>query len=240
MRDSSIAQTNIQLIEQLQNQNFLQEDLEKISDACDFMGELAAGGYRATGRPFYNHLIGAASIIARETSDISLICAELLHSSYDFGRFARWIFPPTFAQKRKVIARRAGPEVERYIYLYHEANWPQVLSPENIEEYSPEKKSVILMRVADMLEDFIEDKGPIRANKISLWPLNDIANPVELLARVSEKIGARWIAEQYRQLSQKPARKILQRSNSITYFITPWKFKIPAFLRSFVRWIRHG
>ncbi len=202
------------------------------------MGELSAGGYRATGRPFYNHLIGVASITAMETRDVDLISAALLHSSYEFGRFSGWLFPPRLKTRREIVANRVGSHIETIIYRYHTADWRHYLDTEKTPLLSADEKNILLLKLSDMLEDFIEEKGPIGTQKNALWPLPKTDNSVDQIIRISDGIGAEKISTAFKELSAQPARVMIERATSKTFFYAPLRSVIPYHIKSALRRLR--
>lgn len=202
------------------------------------MAELVAGGYRATGRPFYNHLIGVASLIALETRDVKLLSAALLHSSYEFGRFPGWLLPPRLSKRRKFIARQVGEEIEGIVHFYHTASWREILDPQKLPGLSEPEKSLVLLKLADMLEDFIEEKGPISTRKNAFWQLTKMDDPVDYLIRVSTGIGAEKIAAGFKEVSTRSPQVIVERNRDRTYFLTSMKTVFPYYIRAALRWRR--
>lgn len=202
------------------------------------MGELTAGGYRATGRPFYNHLIGVASITAMETHEIDLIIAALLHSIYELGRFPGWLLPPRLKARRELVANRIGNLTETIIYRYHTADWQYYLNAENIPSLSPEEKNILLLKLADMLEDFIEETGPIATQKDALWPLSKLDDPISHIIRISDGINTENITSYFKYTARQPADKLIERTASMTYFHAPMRLILPYRIKAALRRLR--
>lgn len=207
-------------------------ELEELNKASDLMAELVAGGYRATGRPFYNHLIGVASLTALETQDVKLISAALLHSSYEFGRFPGWLLPPMLNKRRKIVARYVGEETEQIVHSYYMADWRALLDPQKLPALSETERNLILLKLADMLEDFMEERGPIATHKNALWPFIKMDDPAAYIIGISTGIGAEKIASGFREVSTRSPQRIIERNRDRTYFHTPLRSVLPYFIKS--------
>ena len=196
------------------------------------MGELSAGGYRATGRPFYNHLIGVASLTAMESRDIKLISAAMLHSVYELGRFPGWLLPPGRNRRRRILTARAGADIEEIVYAFHAVNWRQMLYLKDLSGLSDKEKSLLLLKLADILEDLLEEKGPVGTRKIALWPLHKMDNPLDHLIRLSNEIGAEKFASIFASVGNQKPVKIIEKSAERTYFYTPLNSVLPYALKA--------
>ena len=74
------AQTNIQLFNQVRQQGYSHEDLARFSQAYRFSLPLFSGRFRASGKTFFAHLAGTASVLASLGVDGQLVTAGLLHA----------------------------------------------------------------------------------------------------------------------------------------------------------------
>jgi hypothetical protein len=202
------------------------------------MAELVAGGYRATGRPFYNHMIGVASLTALDSRDINLISAALLHSIYELGRFPGWPFPPNLQRRRKLVVARVGVDVEGLVDGFHRADWRQYLAPQDLSAISDRERSLLLLKLADILEDLFEEMGPVSTGKVTLWPFHKLDTPLDHLCRLSSGIGAENLAALFMRAGQLGTSKIIRKSTSRTYYHTPLNSVLPHALKAQLKRLR--
>lgn len=84
------AQTNIQLLNQLQREGYSKEDLVSINNTYQFAIKMFAGCYRPSRKAFIAHVVGTASILASLHAPIKIVAAGLIHSIYAEGDFGSW------------------------------------------------------------------------------------------------------------------------------------------------------
>jgi hypothetical protein len=153
-----IAQTNLQLYEQLTERGFAGSDLAAIRGAYDLATSLFAGVYRASGKPFVAHLVGTASLLAALGAPARLVTAGLLHSAYSHGDFGDG--PPGRTRRRaERLAEAVGEEVEGLIARYESFPWknsdasPRGGWPGSLD---PLDRDVLTMRLANELDELID------------------------------------------------------------------------------------
>ena len=152
------AQTILQLSEQLLDSGYAPSGLKEVLDAHDLAQTLFPALLRPEGKPFVNHLIGTASILARHAAPFSVVVAGLLHAAYTFGEFAVPDAGITPAQRRRVQAV-VGEETEDLVYRYAGFPWNAatiVSLPRKIPRMSSPERNVVLMRLANELEEAAE------------------------------------------------------------------------------------
>src|SRR5262245_11904038 len=74
-----IAQTNLQLYNQLLARGWTTNDLHHARAAYELAADLFSGQYRCSGKPFVAHLVGTASVAAAVGLPSELVLAALLH-----------------------------------------------------------------------------------------------------------------------------------------------------------------
>ncbi|MBT5031559.1 MAG: HD domain-containing protein [Proteobacteria bacterium] len=82
-----IAQTPLQLYNQLRLADYPEQELDEARSACEFLNSLFAGRYRATGKSLIEHCVGTASILETHGADAATVTAGLLHAVYSQGDF---------------------------------------------------------------------------------------------------------------------------------------------------------
>lgn len=105
MAAAELAQTRTALREQAVARGYDAGSVRALKSACDYATLLSDGLYRPDGRPFLNHLIGAASALVRYDFRMDVVLAGLLHAAYTHC-------PPWFdpAEISRVLA--SGGEVD--------------------------------------------------------------------------------------------------------------------------------
>ncbi|MEJ2177793.1 MAG: hypothetical protein P8Y12_07545 [Gammaproteobacteria bacterium] len=72
----SFAQTNIQLINQLRN-DFTEAEIDQVLKGYELACSMFTGSFRGCGKPFIEHAIGTASIIAALKAPIHVVTVSL-------------------------------------------------------------------------------------------------------------------------------------------------------------------
>lgn len=149
------AQTNVQLLNQLTQAGYRKGELVLVRDAYRLGMELFGGLFRASGKPFLAHAVGTASLLVSLDQSAEVVAAGLLHAAYfygDFGNGSRGLS----ATKRRKVRSAVGKKVEELIFLYTQLPWGrQVISlmEDGVESLSRKFKQVLLLRLANELED---------------------------------------------------------------------------------------
>ncbi len=210
---SFYAQTNIQLLNQLQHEGYSKQDLVSIGNTYELSMKMFTGSYRPSGKTFIAHLIGTASILTSLHVSARIVAAGLIHSIYtdgDFGTGKKGISNI----KRKQIKSVVGEEVEEYVYRYAAQRWNSkniITIRDRLDKLDQIDRDVLLIRLADQLEDsldlgilycsnyksrqkFFQDVGPIlleMAHKIGFPALAtelETALGTTILAEIPEEL----------------------------------------------------
>jgi len=151
-------QTNLQLYNQLLRSGYPESEIERVRAAHDLAARLFAGAYRGSGKPFLAHGVGTAGILAASGARGPVISAGLLHAAYTLGEFGDGR-PGSSAARRKEVRDAVGGEAEDLVTRYAALPWNAraVLSlRRNLAALSPADRAVILMRLANELEDHLD------------------------------------------------------------------------------------
>lgn len=152
-----IAQTNLQLYNQLLKLNYSHEDLGDLRATYELARELFSGLFRPSGKTFVAHVIGTGSILADCQVDIEIVKAGLMHAAYaggDFGDGKKGIS----GFKREQLVKTIGRRAEEIVYAYSLLQWP----PEHANDYrslvfsDSATKDAALVRLANELEEYID------------------------------------------------------------------------------------
>ena len=152
------AQTILQLHAELAHQGWPDDDRRLLARAYGLASELFTGQHRGSGKPFVDHLVGTASILAAHDAPNVATIAGLLHAAYDLGDFGDGREGPTPARRREV-ARIVGDDVEAHVLGYVELRWVDATIAEvgaSIASLTPLRRNVLVMRLATEIEDHLD------------------------------------------------------------------------------------
>jgi (p)ppGpp synthase/HD superfamily hydrolase len=154
-----IAQTNLQLYNQLLRRGDPLEDLVIVHRAYEFLTTLYPGYYQADGKPFVAHGVGVASVLAYLDQPAEMLAFGLLHNIYgnaDFGDGQRERVTPV---RRALVREAVGARVEELIVRFRDLR----VTPRTVEDARralPDRdeteRRVILVDLADMAEKYAD------------------------------------------------------------------------------------
>ena len=152
------AQTNLQLYTQLRRSGAGEQDLALVRAGYDLAMTLCPASFRGSGKPLLAHLVGTASILASTGQSARIATAGLLHAAYVFGDFGDAAAGIT-ELRRDRVRRAVGDEVEDLVVRYTRFDWnkntiPGILA--RVESLSPMEREVLVIRLANELEDHID------------------------------------------------------------------------------------
>ena len=185
-----VAQTNLQLYNQLRAQGYSDEDLLVVHRAYEFLTTIYPGYYQADGKPFVAHTVGVASILAQLQLPTEFIAAGLLHNIYGNGDFGDGRRVVATARRRRIVRKAVGDRIEFLIERFPRCrvrpkSTPDILS--RIDQFDEIDKKLIVMDLADYLEKYI-DLG------ICYWgdsqsEADTVAQHGETLVAVADRLG---------------------------------------------------
>ena len=202
------AQTNIQLFNQLHREGYRAADFAVIASSYELTTALMTGQFRASGKTFIAHLVGTASILATLHSSADMIAAALLHAAYsagDFGDDRRGISDP----KRERIRSAVGERIEEYVFRYHSLAWSDEAirsSFERLDSMMPIERDVVLMRLANELEDHL-DFGMLYCGEQKR--ASSGRRRCQLLVGTARKLGFPDLADELRQTIEETAAAVV-------------------------------
>lgn len=189
-----------QLISQAMEMKLGDEDIARLRDGYDLAERMADGLYRSQGCAFIHHLVRTASIVMAHGGSINLVLAAMLHSSYMldcFQRSRRRGFKP---EDRAYLAGKIGVEAEVIVWEYHRLGWGRheaiATHIEKLSSYGTVMKSVLLIRLANELEDYL-DLAALYRPKYSYR--NRIASMGELCIELAGRIGVPDLGQALRE-----------------------------------------
>jgi hypothetical protein len=158
------AQTNLRLYEELRRAGRDPHAIVATRRAYDLALHLFTGQYRASGKPFVAHLVGTASLLARLGTSDAVVHAGILHAAYAQGVFPGWSgWRRAITEGKRAAVRAAvGPEAEARVFRYTEMPWSAAEAdrlardPPALAGLDPLDRDVLLMRLANELEDLVD------------------------------------------------------------------------------------
>jgi hypothetical protein len=151
------AQTNLDLYRQLHDRGWNRADLVLARDGYGLAMRLFSDRFRANGKPFVAHLVGTASLLATVGARPPIVLAGLLHAAYENGVFADGVGGAS-DEHRRIVRDAIGHDAEALVAAYRALKWtPATIEPllAGWENVSAVQKDVLLMRVANELEDHL-------------------------------------------------------------------------------------
>jgi (p)ppGpp synthase/HD superfamily hydrolase len=154
--DYTPAQTIIQLYKQLHLAGYSEADVSVVQSSYEFAVRLFSSRYRANGKTFLAHLVGAASVVAYSGGSIQEVVAGMLHSTYSLGEFGDASRGAT-KHKRQIVTRILGEEIEQIIYEFPSLQWKdddlERLARALVEQLTAGERRLIRLRLAHEVEE---------------------------------------------------------------------------------------
>jgi hypothetical protein len=186
MRD--LAQTNVQLCNELIAAGWNDDDLAAVRRAYELAMVIFCGQYRPNGKTQIAHHVGVASAVAAAGDEHTVTVAALMHSAYFLGEWGEGRFEVTPAKRARLRAV-VGAEVEQLVFGYTELPW-NLDSIRALTERAPsltdQDRANVLMRLGNEIDEFA-DGGMCftpRYQRDGLGDDEDIAAMVELAGRL--------------------------------------------------------
>jgi (p)ppGpp synthase/HD superfamily hydrolase len=154
-----IAQTNIQLYNQLRRGGFELDDLVSVHRSYEFLTTLYPGHYQPDGKPFVAHAVGVASVLAGLDQPADLVVVGLLHNVYGNGDFGDGRESGVTQQRRELIRYVVGERIEQLLVRFTELR----IRPANVEErrssladLDETDRRLMFVDLADYLEKYVD------------------------------------------------------------------------------------
>ena len=156
----NFALTYPQLMFQAIESGKSERDLVYLRKAYETAESLFDGLYRGQHVPFIGHVVRTASILLVEQASIEVVGAGLLHAAYTVGCFSDFYHGKATDAHRQEIRQVVGPETELLIFDYDQCSWYQKECVQDhvdhVASYTLHQKNLILMRLANELEDYLD------------------------------------------------------------------------------------
>jgi hypothetical protein len=154
-----IAQTNLQLYNQLREDGRDLDELKLVHRAYEFLITLYPSHYQADGKPFVAHSVGVASIVAALDQAAHVVAVGLLHNIYGNADFGDGQSSGVTPFRRRLVREALGPEIEALLVRFPELR----IRPGNLEqlrqrlsEFAETERQLLLVDLADYLEKYVD------------------------------------------------------------------------------------
>lgn len=200
------AQTNLQLFNQLCSEGYSSTELSLIFSAYQLATSIYTGWLRPSGKTFIAHLVGTASILSSLHAPAPVVAAGLLHAAYFSGNLAgkkkRGI---SEAKRKQLMIQTVGSEVEAYITRYTDMKWNKQTIPTiyaNLDSLDPIDRDVVLMRLANELEEYL-DFGLLYCAQAKQEKYTNHSD--HLVVEIAEKLGFPSLAVELKTMYKETA-----------------------------------
>ena len=154
-----IAQTNIQLYNQLRESGRPLDELVTVHRAYEFLTTLYPGYFQADGKPFVAHGVGVASIVASLDQPGDFVAVGLLHNIYGNADFGDGGGPGITPRRALLVKEAVGESIAVLLERFRALR----ISPDNLPdvhrslpERSETDRRLILVELADQLEKYVD------------------------------------------------------------------------------------
>jgi (p)ppGpp synthase/HD superfamily hydrolase len=229
------AQTNVQLFNQLRSEGYSKQERAFISNAYEFGMHIFTGLYLPSGKPFLDHLVGTASILASLRMPVEIVAAGLIHAAYLHGDFGS-VRTGLTAAKRKQLRRVLGVEVPEYIAHYDRL----LLTAQDISalegtlnRLGQVERCIVIMRLANELEHHLDLGGLYYAHgeKAQRGHQRYMAQRGPLLVNLAARLGLSSLALEmestFRNVAgvEIPLEPCIRCQHSIAYLVVPRSYR---------------
>jgi len=193
------AQTNIQLLGQLQAAGYAEDDLLLVDRSYRIGMRLFAGQYRPNNKPFLAHLVGVGSILATSGQEAAVIAAGLLHSAYALGLGIEGSVKPRY---RKHLQGKLGADVERLVHAYCSRRWSAddfVRLAADPGSLAVDERPLWLIKLADVHEEFLDGGHRYAPRKKLLHDEETRRGWLDAAIELAGQLGSAEWAEAFRQ-----------------------------------------
>jgi len=151
---SPIPQTNLQLYRVMHAHGHDESAIKRANEAWLLAAESTGSMFRGSGKPFACHLAGVSGLLCLADQPLPVVVAGILHAMYQ-DRVPFMGASRPLEARRQHLEERFGTECEKLVHGYHQ------FEVERLDSWSDQalvdKGPVVLMRVADELEDMLDD-----------------------------------------------------------------------------------
>jgi hypothetical protein len=222
---SGVAQTNLQLYNQVLERGWRDADVARLRDAYVLAFELFSAMSRPSGKVFVSHLVGTASVLAAIDERPAVVAAGLLHAAYTLGEFGdgtRGMTP----KKRSAVRTVVGTEIEELVAEYARLDWHPEAIPSLVASrggLDAGRRDVVVMRLANEVDDWT-DGGLRYAPSAGL-----MTGVLDSLVTLSDLVDAPKLGHELRELGRSNATakipQLLVQTRTHSYAVPPCSYR---------------
>jgi hypothetical protein len=156
---AGVAQTNLQLYNQLLAQGRPDDDLTSVYSAYKLASLLYSGHYQGDGKPFVCHGVGVASIAAILGLPTEFVAVALIHNIYGNGDFGDALRYTVTHRRRRLVKAAVGERIAWLAERFHSIR----LNPRNIDimnarltQLDSVDRNLLIVDLADTLEKYVD------------------------------------------------------------------------------------
>jgi len=150
-----IAQTNLQLYNQLRERGMALDDLALVHRAYELNTRLYSGYFDSCGRPFVSHGVGVASVLAEIGQPAEIVAFGLLHNVYRNGNFGDGRGPGATPKRRRLVREAVGDHVDSLAERFGRRRVSRHTIDDmlaNLPECDETERIMLLVDLADRIE----------------------------------------------------------------------------------------
>ncbi len=241
-----VAQTNVQLYNQLRERGLPLGDLVMVHRAYELLTTLYTGYFQVDGKPFVAHGVGVASILAELDQPAELLAAGLLHNVYGNADFGDGRSSSAHPARRRLVREAVGEQVERLVARFGELrvqHRPAAQTLATLPQRDETERRLMVVDLADFLEKHI-DLGVLYAQHRWRKDLEQMEDDMLEVARTLEPRLADWLraalARSASARAQIPAELRPSDGRPYAKLVTPRSCtrRLPVRAREGIRWLR--
>jgi (p)ppGpp synthase/HD superfamily hydrolase len=205
-----IAQTNLQLYNQLRLEGRSPDDLGLIRRCYELSVALYSGSFQGDGKPFVAHTIGVASIMGQlgvSSIVVGAACAHNIYGNGNFGDGRREIASP---RRRRFVSDAVGDEVEACIYRFRSFRLDSKSIGEiasRLDQLNARDRDLVTMDLADHLEKYV-DYGVLYFGD-GTWVTDFVENHRKVLIEIANRLGHPQLAIALAEAIDETARQTI-------------------------------
>jgi hypothetical protein len=185
-----IAQTNLQLYNQVRLEGRTPDDLAMIRRCYELSVALYSGAFQGDGKPFVAHTVGVASIMGHLGVSSAIVGAACIHNVYGNGNFGDGQSEVASPRRRRYVADAVGDEVEGIVYRFrsfriHSDSIREIAS--RLDQLDERDRDLVTMDLADHLEKYV-DHGVLYFGD-GTWVTGFIENHGKDLIEIANRLG---------------------------------------------------
>ena len=185
-----IAQTNLQLYNQVRLEGRSPDDLALIRRCYELSVTLYTGSFQGDGKPFVAHTVGVASIVGHLGISSVVVAAGCIHNIYGNGNFGDGERESASPRRRRFVRDAVGDEVEECIYRFRSFRLTSDTIGDiasRLDQLDERDRDLVTMDLADHLEKYV-DYGVLFYGD-STWVTSFIEKHGEALIDIANRLG---------------------------------------------------